>query len=93
MMHSVTRANRVDLTLSGCTVTLAIVRGNQPVANPTATLVAGLEAWMEQRGFASLEQMRGVLSQKRVADPSAFARANYIRMLESWKNPYTLSGI
>ena len=57
------------------------------------TLVAGLEAWMEQRGFASLEQMRGVLSQKRVADPSAFARANYIRMLESWKNPYTLSGI
>ncbi|MCG8354342.1 MAG: dihydroorotate dehydrogenase-like protein [Kiloniellales bacterium] len=57
------------------------------------TLRAGLEAWMAPRGFDSVARMKGLLSQARVADPSAFARANYIRMLESWKNPYTLAGV
>ncbi len=56
-------------------------------------LVAGLGDWMEQRGYTSVSGMKGVLSQQRVADPSAFARANYIRMLEGWQNPYTLSGV
>jgi dihydroorotate dehydrogenase (fumarate) len=57
------------------------------------TLVDGLQSWMEQRGFASIDQMKGVLSQEQAADPSAFARANYIRLLEGWKHPYTLSGV
>jgi dihydroorotate dehydrogenase (fumarate) len=56
-------------------------------------LVDGLHSWMEQRGFASVDQMKGVLSQEQAADPSAFARANYIRLLEGWKHPYTLSGV
>jgi len=57
------------------------------------SLVAGLTDWMERRGYESVERMKGTLSQQQVADPSAFARANYIKMLEGWKNPYTLSGI
>ena len=56
------------------------------------TLVDGLADWMDRRGYESVEEMRGTLSQQNVADPTAFARANYIRMLEGWKNPYTLSG-
>ncbi len=56
------------------------------------TLVEGLQDWMDRRGYQSVAEMRGALSQQNVADPTAFARANYIRMLESWKNPYTLSG-
>lgn len=56
------------------------------------TLVDGLSEWMDRRGYESVGEMRGALSQQNVADPTAFARANYIRMLEGWKNPYTLSG-
>ncbi len=56
------------------------------------TLVDGLTEWMERRGYESVAAMKGALSQQKVADPAAFARANYIRELESWKNPYTLSG-
>lgn len=56
------------------------------------SLVEGLTDWMERRGYESVDDMKGALSQQQVADPTAFARANYIRMLESWKNPYTLSG-
>ncbi len=54
------------------------------------SLVDGLGEWMDRRGFDSVAQMQGVLSQKKVADPTAYARANYLRILESWKNPYTL---
>jgi dihydroorotate dehydrogenase (fumarate) len=53
------------------------------------TLVDGLSRWLEQGGYASVEQMKGSMSQQHVADPSAFERANYIKVLESYKNPYT----
>ncbi len=52
------------------------------------TLVDGLNAWMEKRGYNSVEQMKGSMSQLKVADPSAFERANYIKMLGSFKSPY-----
>lgn len=55
------------------------------------TLVSGLKIWMEQKGYVSVEQLKGSMSQENVADPSAFERANYIRILESFKNPYMLA--
>ena len=44
----------------------------------------GLAAWMDSKGFASVAQIRGAMSQQRVAAPSAFERANYIKILQSW---------
>ncbi|TVR98366.1 MAG: dihydroorotate dehydrogenase-like protein [Rhodospirillales bacterium] len=52
------------------------------------TLVDDLERWMERRDYASVAQMKGSMSQQKVADPSAFERANYIKVLESYKTPY-----
>ncbi|TVR83479.1 MAG: dihydroorotate dehydrogenase-like protein [Rhodospirillales bacterium] len=52
------------------------------------TLVDDLEKWMERRDYASVAQMKGSMSQQKVADPSAFERANYIKVLESYKTPY-----
>jgi dihydroorotate dehydrogenase (fumarate) len=52
------------------------------------TLVDGLSEWMQRRGYESVRQMKGSMSQKNVADPQAFERANYIKVLESYKNPY-----
>lgn len=52
-----------------------------------AVLVDGLEQWLEQRGYASVEQMKGSMSQRNVADPAAFERANYIRILEAFRPP------
>lgn len=48
-------------------------------------LVAGLENWMDERGFQSIEQIRGIMSRQNIADPLPFERANYIRILESYK--------
>jgi dihydroorotate dehydrogenase (fumarate) len=49
------------------------------------TLVAGLAEWMADQGYASVAQMRGAMSQQNVADPEAFERANYVRILQSWR--------
>jgi dihydroorotate dehydrogenase (fumarate) len=54
------------------------------------TLVADLATWMEQHEYASVEQMKGAMSQKSVADPMAYERANYIKILERYKQEYTL---
>jgi len=51
-------------------------------------LLAGLKDWMEARRFASISQLRGGMSQSKVANPSAFQRANYIRVLEGYQSKY-----
>ena len=43
---------------------------------------------MDTRGYASVAEMKGVLSQKSVAEPAAFERANYIKILENYKAEY-----
>jgi dihydroorotate dehydrogenase (fumarate) len=43
-----------------------------------------LTAWMEEHEYISVQQLRGSLSQKNCADPSAFERAQYMRALSSY---------
>lgn len=47
-------------------------------------LLDGLKMWLEARDLDSIEQIRGRLSQCKIADPSAFARANYMRILQGY---------
>jgi dihydroorotate dehydrogenase (fumarate) len=49
-----------------------------------ATLRSGVEDWLRTRGFASVDDIRGLMSQKRVANPEAFERANYIKILQGF---------
>ncbi len=44
-----------------------------------------LEQWMVEREYVSVQQMKGSLSQKSVADPSAFERANYMKSLNTYR--------
>ena len=41
--------------------------------------------WMEDHGYSSVSQMKGSMSHRSYGDPSAFERANYIKVLESYK--------
>jgi dihydroorotate dehydrogenase (fumarate) len=49
-----------------------------------ATLVSGVEKWMNAREYASVEQMKGSLSQQACPDPAAFERSNYMKALTSY---------
>ena len=50
-----------------------------------AKVLADLERWMLEHEYVSVAQMKGSMSQKSVADPSAFERANYMKALSSFK--------
>ncbi len=41
--------------------------------------------WMEEREYESVVQMRGSLSQLHCSEPAAFERANYMKVLQSWR--------
>jgi dihydroorotate dehydrogenase (fumarate) len=44
-----------------------------------------MNRWMMEHEYVSVQQMKGSMSQKSVADPSAFERANYMKALQSFK--------
>ncbi len=44
----------------------------------------GLLGWMEAREYECIRQMQGSMSYRTVRDPSAFERANYMKVLSSY---------
>ncbi len=47
------------------------------------TVLDDLTTWLERRGHADLAAVRGAVSQRAVADPMAYERANYLRTMAS----------
>ena len=48
-------------------------------------LATGVSDWLDERGYESIDQMRGSMSLKSSPDPAAFERANYMQILHSWR--------
>jgi len=53
-----------------------------------AKILQELQIFMENKGYDSIAQMRGAMSQQAVENPAAFERANYIKALEDYKARY-----
>ncbi|MCX7839926.1 MAG: dihydroorotate dehydrogenase-like protein [Anaerolineae bacterium] len=49
------------------------------------TVLNEMVEWMEKHEYVSVQQMQGSMSQKSVAYPAAFERANYIKVLQSFR--------
>ena len=49
-------------------------------------ILSDLQRWMEEREYASIASMQGSMSQRAVAEPAAFERANYMKALNSFDN-------
>jgi len=49
-------------------------------------LLEGLRDWLAARDLDSLEHIRGRLSQRNIANPTAFERANYIEILQGYSS-------
>ncbi len=49
------------------------------------TILADMDQWMLEHEYHSVQQMKGSMSQKSIADPAAFERANYMKALQSYK--------
>jgi dihydroorotate dehydrogenase (fumarate) len=47
-------------------------------------ILNGIEDWMEEQGFETVEEMRGRVSALAVPNPAEFERANYVNILDSY---------
>jgi dihydroorotate dehydrogenase (fumarate) len=53
-----------------------------------AEMLQEFELWTEDHGYSSVSEMRGILSQKKVAFPAVFERANYMKALRLLDNRF-----
>jgi len=75
----------------------AVMAGAHAVQMVSALLALGpkhlryvrdeLARWLEEHEYESLAQMQGSMSLLRCADPRAYERANYVKILQSWILP------
>ena len=49
-------------------------------------MLTDLEAWMKEHEYDSIRQMQGSMSQRSVKEPAAFERANYMKVLGSYRD-------
>ncbi|MCM8854553.1 MAG: dihydroorotate dehydrogenase-like protein [Candidatus Thiodiazotropha sp.] len=74
----------IKLLLAGADVvhlcSLLLEQGPQAIAS----IITGIEAWMEEKGFETVEEFRGRVSQISVTDPTEFERVNYVNILDSF---------
>jgi len=72
-------ADALKLLLVGANVTMLastlLLHGIDRLREIRADLVA----WLEEREYTSIDQLRGSMCQQRVAEPAAFERAQYVR--------------
>ena len=78
----------VKLLLAGADVTMMASALFRSGPEHLTTVLDGLGTWLDEYGYSSVEQLKGSVSQAHVADPAAFARANYMQMLVEYSSPY-----
>ncbi|MEI7844238.1 MAG: dihydroorotate dehydrogenase-like protein [Chloroflexota bacterium] len=49
-------------------------------------ILATLQSWMEEHDYQSIQQMQGSMSQQSVKESAAFERANYMKVLGSYRD-------
>ncbi|MGO8672854.1 MAG: dihydroorotate dehydrogenase-like protein [Capsulimonadaceae bacterium] len=58
-----------------------------------AEILAEVEQWMDCHEYESIAQMQGSMSQRNVPDPAAFERANYMKVLYSYRAAPNLAAV
>jgi dihydroorotate dehydrogenase (fumarate) len=74
----------VKAVMAGANVAMMASELLQNGVGRVAEIQAGLESWLVEHEYDSIQQMRGSMSQKAVGEPGAFERANYMKVLSSF---------
>ena len=81
-VHSAVEA--IKYLMAGADVVMSTAALLQQGPTFFARLLGEMTDWMDKKGYESVDQMRGSMSQQAVMDSTAFVRANYIKVLESY---------
>ncbi len=80
-----TAQDALKMLMAGADVTMMCSALLEKGPGHIATVLAGMQRWMEEKEYESVNQMKGSMSQRSVAEPAAFERANYMKALNSWR--------
>jgi dihydroorotate dehydrogenase (fumarate) len=75
----------LKLTMVGADVTMMCSALLMHGPDHIGKVLKNVEHWMKEHEYESIEQMKGSLSHKSIADPSAYERANYMKALNRYK--------
>lgn len=82
-VHSVPDAVKALMTGADVVQVVSLLLRKGP--KELEALRTGLARWLEEHEYTSLEQLRGSMNYESCPDPSAYLRANYVMMLQSWE--------
>jgi dihydroorotate dehydrogenase (fumarate) len=71
--------------MAGARVTMMASELLQKGVRRAGQVLNELVTWMNEHEYESVMQMIGAMSQKHCAEPAAFERANYMKMLDSYR--------
>ena len=71
--------------MAGARVTMMASELLQKGVRRVGQVLNELVTWMNEHEYESVMQMIGAMSQKHCAEPAAFERANYVKMLDSYR--------
>ncbi len=77
----------VKLLLAGADVAMLASALLERGPSHLTRLERDLLEWLEDRGYASVHELKGSLCQRAAPDPAAFERANYAEELKSYSSP------
>lgn len=75
----------IKLIMAGADVTMMCSALLKHGPKHLTAVLDGVNKWMVEHEYLSVEQMKGSMSQTSVADPAAFERANYMKALNRFK--------
>ena len=81
-----TSSDVLKAMMSGAKVAMMASKLLQTGEQVIPSMLEELQAWMKEREYVSIEQMQGSMSQKSVKEPAAFERANYMKVLNSFRD-------
>jgi dihydroorotate dehydrogenase (fumarate) len=73
--------------MAGAQVTMMASELLQKGVRRIGQVLNELIAWLHDHEYESVTQMIGAMSQKHCPEPAAFERANYMKMLQSYRHP------
>jgi dihydroorotate dehydrogenase (fumarate) len=81
-----TPEDAIKAIMAGANVAMSTSALLKRGSNAIQYILTGMEEWLVAHDYESIKQMRGSMSQGAVAEPAAFERANYMKVLNSF-NP------
>ncbi|MCH8494667.1 MAG: dihydroorotate dehydrogenase-like protein [Balneolales bacterium] len=75
----------VKMVLCGADVTMVASVLLREGIDHITNLQNDLTHWMEEHEYSSISMMKGAMSHQNVAEPAAFERANYLKILQSYR--------